>query len=377
MIKKSVHENELIMGMDREMHSYEKKQGMKNLVNAAEYLNSAADILESNGLKSKANKILNILSKIAHDKEPDKEELKKQEEAEDFRRKILFWLKQEEDKNVSGYKVHGLGDMATKMHKLDNIEDISLADDKSSKNKNVKIKNIVVDTLVPILAKEPTKMEIKEVVREVERALMQWYYSDKQDDDDVDVEAPSNKDERKKQEVGTAKPPQQTPPLAKKNVTPVGLGGNKPLTDTNDIRARKPKNPTKVSDRHTKNLTSEKMLKNYKRHGTAFNMADDNNVDVKQPPEFDDDYSDIMNMMKHHRHKKEIKDNKLDDIRYHLGNLVNDDDNDAFDFLDKKLLEDKYDKKALYLICLQCGHKQKADKNGKFRCCDVCESCDF
>ena len=41
---------------------------------------------------------------------------------------------------------------------------------------------------------------------------------------------------------------------------------------------KKPKNPLKVSDRHTKKLTSDKMVKNLKHHGTVFNMSDDNDA---------------------------------------------------------------------------------------------------
>lgn len=39
-------------------------------------------------------------------------------------------------------------------------------------------------------------------------------------------------------------------------------------------KSKKPKDPRKVSDRHTKGLTSEKAIKNLKQHGTMFNMAD-------------------------------------------------------------------------------------------------------
>ena len=48
-------------------------------------------------------------------------------------------------------------------------------------------------------------------------------------------------------------------------------------TDTND--AKKPKDPRHISDRHTKGLSSEKMVSNLKHHGTVFNMADDGKAD--------------------------------------------------------------------------------------------------
>lgn len=37
---------------------------------------------------------------------------------------------------------------------------------------------------------------------------------------------------------------------------------------------KRPKDPRKISDRHTKNLTSEKMIENLKHHGTVFNAHD-------------------------------------------------------------------------------------------------------
>lgn len=65
MIKKAVYEDDLIAGMQRELQSYEKKQGIENLVKAADYLHSAMEILEEAGLTVQSEAILNILSKIA------------------------------------------------------------------------------------------------------------------------------------------------------------------------------------------------------------------------------------------------------------------------------------------------------------------------
>lgn len=42
---------------------------------------------------------------------------------------------------------------------------------------------------------------------------------------------------------------------------------------------KKPKDPRKISDPHTKGLTPEKMVKNLLHHGTEFNMADDGRAD--------------------------------------------------------------------------------------------------
>lgn len=65
MIKKSVHEDELIAGMQREMRPHEKKTAMSSLVNAADYLNAAAEIFEEAGMTAKADQVLRILGKIA------------------------------------------------------------------------------------------------------------------------------------------------------------------------------------------------------------------------------------------------------------------------------------------------------------------------
>lgn len=65
MIKKSIFEEDLIYGMQRELRSHEKKQGMQNLVKAADNLHSALEILEEAGLKTQANKIFLILKRIA------------------------------------------------------------------------------------------------------------------------------------------------------------------------------------------------------------------------------------------------------------------------------------------------------------------------
>ncbi len=65
MIKKSVFEEELILGMQREMQSHEKKAGMNSLVKAADYLNSAVEIFEEAGMTAKADQVLRILGKIA------------------------------------------------------------------------------------------------------------------------------------------------------------------------------------------------------------------------------------------------------------------------------------------------------------------------
>jgi hypothetical protein len=73
MIKKSVHEAELIHGMQRELRGFEKNAAMENLPKAANYLQAAMEIFEASGLTVQADKVLNILAKIAkEDKEKER-----------------------------------------------------------------------------------------------------------------------------------------------------------------------------------------------------------------------------------------------------------------------------------------------------------------
>lgn len=64
MIKKSVFEEELIAGMQKELVKNASNQD-KDLGKAVDYLNSAIDIFEDAGLNTQANQVLNIISKIA------------------------------------------------------------------------------------------------------------------------------------------------------------------------------------------------------------------------------------------------------------------------------------------------------------------------
>lgn len=67
MIKKPVFENDLIIGMQRELQPFQRKEAMANLDKAGGYLTSALDILEEAGLTAQADAVLAILSKIAED----------------------------------------------------------------------------------------------------------------------------------------------------------------------------------------------------------------------------------------------------------------------------------------------------------------------
>lgn len=66
MINKSVFENDLIAGMQRELgHSFEKKAALNDLTKVVDYLQAAAEIFEENGMSAKAEQVFKILEKIA------------------------------------------------------------------------------------------------------------------------------------------------------------------------------------------------------------------------------------------------------------------------------------------------------------------------
>ena len=65
MIKKSVFEEELIAGMQKELIKTASNQETENLGKAVDYLNSAIEIFEDAGLSAQANQVLKIISKIA------------------------------------------------------------------------------------------------------------------------------------------------------------------------------------------------------------------------------------------------------------------------------------------------------------------------
>lgn len=75
MIKKSVFEDELIAGMQRELTANEQSAAVNNLDKAVECLHSAVEVFEEAGMKTQADAVLNILLKIAqrHGKKPKKD----------------------------------------------------------------------------------------------------------------------------------------------------------------------------------------------------------------------------------------------------------------------------------------------------------------
>lgn len=228
-------------GMQRELQAYDKKQGMNNLVKAAEYLHSAIEIFESAGMTEKADQVLKILGKIVlADKKDDdscpaddNEVMHKSKKDKEFYEKMLKWIE----------------------------------------NPNAPV--------------DPENIQPGEEIEM--QSVMQ----------------PPSPRPGDTLEFTSLQEPKQLPPgedlVFRSIAQELGLIDD---NDAGESKPRKPKDPTKVPNGHTHGLTSEKMVKNLENHGTVFNMADDGNVDVPQPDTFGDDYRRYMEMLSRQKRKK-------------------------------------------------------------------------
>lgn len=70
MIKKSVFEDELIAGMQRELTASDQSVAVDHLGSAVDSLHAAVEIFEEAGMKAQADAVLNILLKIAKNHKP-------------------------------------------------------------------------------------------------------------------------------------------------------------------------------------------------------------------------------------------------------------------------------------------------------------------
>lgn len=235
MIKKSIFEDELIAGMQRELHSHDKKQGMDNLVKAADYLHSAVEIFEEAGMTAKADQVLRILAKIA----------------------------------AHGSHVRKLPSIQALMDAGVTIEDLknASAGDPISKAKvNLALRSLGLPDkeIIEFVGHKNmmSEQEAKELVNP-ERA-----YSKIND---------------------WLKDPKKVSPAVKEVEPGSEFSISSIATDEQDAKGKHHK-PTTVNDKHTHGLTSEKMIENLKNHGIVFNLADTGaaddllDADIKDEP---------------------------------------------------------------------------------------------
>jgi hypothetical protein len=303
MIKKSLFEDELIHGMQRELQSYDKKQGMNSLVKAAEYLHSAMDILEEAGHSAQANKILNILGKIvlSHGDHSDK-----------VMRMIEETLEPVEETGSEPLNVDEFEPLSIEERmKMRGKKDDTFVDDNDSQSKKdkefyEKVMKWIKNPTAPVDPSNPKPGE------EIEMQSL--------------LHPPATP---KEIEFTSLREPKQLPPgedlVFESIAQELGLLDNNAAAG--EAKPHRPKDPTKVSDRHTKGLTPEKMVKNIEQHGHPMNLADDGNVDIPQPKSFDEDWEKWKRMQEKKNPKKQ-KVVVMDDVPIYV-----DEDESAVDDL--------------------------------------------
>src|SRR5574338_680214 len=253
---RSKFEDELMFGMQRELHSEAKKQGMNNLVKAAEYLHSALDILEENGMQAQAGKVLAILEKLAH---------------KDTRVKEM--------PSVQKLLEHGV-----KMSDFKNLEGDAFA--RARVNTAFRRLGFTDKEIASFIGKhnvmsEEDAAEISDPKSRYQE-FMNWTKNPYEPIGPEDIQNKSPEISMKSQLGGI---PRAEDIVFASIAQELGL-------DENDAKGKphKPKNQTKVPNGHTHGLTSEKMVKNVENHGTVFNMADDGaaddllNVEIGEDP---------------------------------------------------------------------------------------------
>jgi hypothetical protein len=241
MIKKSVFEDELIAGMQRELQPFEKKAATTDLVKAADYLHSALEIFEEAGMTAKADQVLRILAKIAHESE-------------------------------GMDKIKEMLEDAIEAHESSGGEPLDLKS----------FKPLSVEERMLLEPKEPELLEVDDndtsgkKDKDFYQKVMKWI-----ENPDTPMEEESAVPETI--EFKSLMEPQALPPggeelVFKSIAQELGL-------DDNDAKPRKPKDPTKVHS-----PTTEQQVKNLKNHGTVFNMADDGfagdllNLEISENP---------------------------------------------------------------------------------------------
>lgn len=277
MIKKSVFEDDLISGMERELHAQHTQQAQAGVAKALEHLQSAQHILEKAGLKSRATAIQGILNKVAvHHKshlakrfpvnldqimaagmtQKDLAEFSKGSPA--AKAKLLQTLR------YMGIDDKTIANMIGSHNVIPAGEAETLADPNRGFGK---MWEWIQSPTSPI-GSDPTELNPGE-----ESETLRRY---KEDPKSVAI---------KPEELAfqSLSPETEESPEDGEEVKFKSLAqAFNEAADEADARAKghkpqvtKSKIPVKINDPHIKGLTSEKMIANLKHHGTVFNMAND------------------------------------------------------------------------------------------------------
>lgn len=231
MIKKSVFENEIVAAMHAELIKKASSQNTDNLEKAVDYLNSAIDIFEDAGLSSHASKVFHIIAQIAH------------------------------KSNVM--KMPSMKALVEKGMRIDDIKEFtSNPIAKARVNRAFRALGYSDEDMAKFMgASNIMPVEDVDMLLDENRAFMKiWDWM---------------KDPKK------VDPGEQINPGDEFEI--------KSIASNKNLKNRK----SKKTDKHTKGLTSKKMLSNLKNHGTVFNLADDHMVDDLTVSEYDlEDFED-------------------------------------------------------------------------------------
>lgn len=305
MIKKSLFEKELETSMSQELRKMSHTNGTPDLVKAGECLHAALEIFEEMGLTSKANAVLSILKRVAH----DGQEVRENSKVINFPTSVELARRGFTEKDmremhrgspVAQAKLNSiLYDMGYRYQEIKSIlgekalnpKQMTEAFDLLDPNRSFgKIWEYMQDPTKPIDPNNPQPGESITMSRVPQSQLTPL------PGDTISFESMTRSYDDK--------------PLDKDEV------GMKSLLHTTAKGHRKPKRPDKIHDPHTKGLTSKKMVENLLHHGTEFNMADvdaamdelsadldpdiadalgadradDLDLDVPQGPEFEEDW---------------------------------------------------------------------------------------
>jgi len=273
MIKKSVFENDLISGMERELHAQHTQEKQAGVVKAVEHLHSAMDILAKAGLNSRAGAIGKILKKMAapHHKEhtvkhfpvnigklmeagvtqKDLAEFSKGSPA--AKAKVLQTLR------GLGVDDKMIGEMIGHHNVIPKEDAESIADPNRSFGKMWDWMQEPTSPLSP----DPTELRPEE-----ESDFLRRYKTDST--------IPFPKKELTESEEFDQ---QHSPEIGQELKLERLAQAFNEVRDEADARHKSHKTPapgkSKINDPHVKGLTSEKMVENLKHHGTVFNMAND------------------------------------------------------------------------------------------------------
>lgn len=313
--------------MQHELIKNANSQDFSNIDKAFDYLNSAIDTLEEIGFTSYADKILNIIYKFATDASKSKSEINyKARLAQEYLAFGFFAEIKKIGYPIDKYLKIMFDPKSTEREK--NKIKLQINQDVRNTGKSIihilvnylnKIKEENGEPLIPI-GQFPDENDIQLVLRELYMPLnevryksffipgikrmnseeLEKYKLENPSDFIADTAIPPPPFEGLPS-ISTVKkldiaPPESVigplPPKTKNIFDELVNPEDNPFKNIKvEASKRRPKNPTKVSDRHTKNLTSKKMIKNLKDHGTVFNMADTNLADdlLAQELEFEDE----------------------------------------------------------------------------------------